>query len=92
MNVESKAVADREMDALERLVPAQASAATQSAYIRALSVSSRGVLCIDAGNLVRVSQDGSKTVVAKAKPRRKVTVGEVITVRRVEGPAAGGCA
>jgi hypothetical protein len=37
-----------------------------------------------------VSYDGSKTVVAKAKPRRKVTIGEVITVRRFDGQKAGG--
>jgi hypothetical protein len=92
MKVKAKKVSDREMDAMELLVPGQARKATQSAYFRALSVSQRGVLCIDAGDLVRVSHDGSKTVVAKAKPRRKVTVGEVITVRRVGGQTAGGCA
>jgi hypothetical protein len=90
MNEKANKVSDPEMDALERLVPAQARLATQSAYTRALSVSRRGVLCIDAGDLVRVSYDGSKTVVAKAKPRRKVTIGEVITVRRVDGQKAGG--
>lgn len=90
MNVKAKKVSDPEMDALERLVPSQARQATLSAYVRALSVSQRGVLRIDAGDLVRVSRDGSKIVVAKAKPRRKVTVGEVITVRRVEGQTAGG--
>jgi hypothetical protein len=89
MNVKANKVSDPEMDALERLVPGQAMQATLSAYFRALLVSRRGVLCIDAGDLVRVSHDGSKTVVAKAKPRRKVTVGEVITVRRVEGQTAG---
>lgn len=90
MNVKTKKVSDREMDALERLVPGQAKAATLSAYVRALSVSQRGVLRIDAGDLVRVSYDGSKTVVAKAAPRRKVKVGEVITVRRVEEQTVGG--
>lgn len=90
MDVKVKKVSDREMDDLERQVPGQARKATLSAFIRALSVSQRGVLCIDAGDLVRVWSDGRKTVVAKAKPRRKVTVGEVITVRRVEGQTAGG--
>ena len=59
------------------------------AYARALSVSG-SVLRVDSGDLVRMSLDGSKTFVAKAKPRRKVKVGEVITVRRVEAQAASG--
>lgn len=92
MNAKAKKVTDPEMDALECLVPRQARLATLDAYFRALSVTQRGVLRIDAGNLVRVSRDGSKIVVAKAKPRRKVTVGEVITVRRVEGQTAAGSA
>lgn len=92
MKKEAKKVSDREIEALELLVPSQASKATHSAYFRALSVSQRGVLCIEAGNLVRVAQDGSKIIVEKAKPRRKVTVDEVITVRKVDRHAAGGCA
>ncbi|WP_235437022.1 hypothetical protein [Pseudomonas fluorescens] len=83
--MKAKNVSDRELDALERLVPDQAKNATQAAYFRALSVSLNGVLRIDAGNLVRMSPDGNKTVVAKAKPRHKVKVGEVITVRRIDG-------
>ncbi|BCT34216.1 hypothetical protein L2088_20015 [Pseudomonas protegens] len=83
--MKAKNVSDRELDALERLVPDQAKNATQTAYVRALSVSPHGVLRIDAGDLVRMSPDGSKTVVAKAKPRHKVKVGEVITVRRIDG-------
>jgi hypothetical protein len=55
-----------------------------------LSVTQRGVLRTDAGDLVRVASDGTKTVVEKAKPRRKVKVGEVIIVRRSEEQAAGG--
>ncbi|MNT84004.1 hypothetical protein D3C72_2239610 [compost metagenome] len=48
------------------------------------------MLRVDSGDLVRVSPDGNKVFVAKAKPRRKVKLGEVITVRRVEGKAALG--
>ncbi len=88
MNTKAKKVSDSDVEALERLVPGKAKKATLSAYVRALSVSQRGVLRIDAGDLVRVSRDGVKTVVAKAKPRHKVKVGEVITVRRVEGQVA----
>ncbi|AGE25399.1 MULTISPECIES: hypothetical protein [Pseudomonas] len=90
MKSADKQVSDREIDALELLVPAQARKATLSAYFRALSVSQRGVLCMDEGSLVRVSQDGSKTLVAQGKPRRKVKTGEVITVRRVEEQTVGG--
>lgn len=63
--------------------------ATYSAYTRALQSSTNGVLRINNGDLVRVSRDGSIAVVGKAKPRRKVTVGQVVTVRRVESQAAG---
>jgi hypothetical protein len=88
MSVKAKKVSDSEVDDLERLVPDRAMDATLSAYFRAVSMTQSGVLRTDAGNLVRVARDGSKTVVAKAKPRRKVTVGEVITVRRVGAQAA----
>ncbi len=84
-----KDVSDSEIEALERLIPGQARQATHLAYSRALSASLHGVLCIQGGDLVRVSSDGSKTVVDKAKPRRKVTVGQVITVRRVDASTAG---
>ncbi|EJN23303.1 hypothetical protein PMI35_04662 [Pseudomonas sp. GM78] len=89
MIVEAKKLSDQEIDVLERAVPDQAKMATMNAYARALLVSS-SVLRVDSGDLVRVSPDGNKIFVAKAKPRRKVKVGEVITVRRVEGKAAGG--
>lgn len=73
---------DLEMDILEGQIPAQAAQATQQAFHRALAVSPQGVLCVDAGNLVRVLPDGSKIVVAQAKPRRKVVVGQVINVHK----------
>lgn len=81
--------AETDIDALEQEVPRLASEATHSAYLRALLVSEQGVLRTDDGNLVRVSPDGVKTIVARAKPRRKVKVGEVITVRKVKGKSAG---
>lgn len=89
MIVRPDTVSDHELDALESQIPDQAWVATHTAYSRALTVSPQGVLCVDAGNLVRVFQDGTKKVVGKAKPRRKVKVGEVITVRRAEGKTAG---
>jgi hypothetical protein len=76
------------MDTLELQIPDHAQRATEAAYARALLVSD-SVLCVDSGDLVRVSLDGSKTVVAKAKPRRKVKVGKVITVRRIDEKTAG---
>ncbi|MBI6684879.1 hypothetical protein [Pseudomonas viridiflava] len=85
MSKDSKFVSEAEVDDLERLVPAKARAATLSAYLRALSMTQAGVLRTDAGDLVRVAKDGTKTVVAKARPKRKVKVGEVIEVRRVDG-------
>lgn len=90
MSMKTKNDQNLAIDALESLIPEHASKATHSAHIRALAASARGVLCVDAGELVRVSQDGSRTVIAKAKPRRKVTVGEVITVRKVEAQTADG--
>lgn len=89
MTTKPNAVSDQELDALESQVPNQARAATYIAYSRALAANPQGVLCIDAGNLVRVFQDGKKTIIAKAKPRHKVKVGEIITVRRVEERTSG---
>jgi hypothetical protein len=83
MIVKPKKLSDGEIDALERTVPDLAKLATKAAYARALS-GNESVLLIDSGDLVRVTLDGSKTFVAKGKPRRKVKVGETITVRRVE--------
>lgn len=80
--VKATDLSDKELDALERLVPGVAKEATSIAYTRALEVSS-SVLCVDSGDLVRVSVDGSKTFISKTKPRRKVRVGEIITVRRI---------
>ena len=85
MSKDSEFVSEAEVDDLERLVPAKAWDPTLSAYLRALSVTQAGALRTDAGDLVRVAKDGTKTVVAKARPKRKVKVGEVIEVRRVDG-------
>jgi seryl-tRNA(Sec) selenium transferase len=83
MTVKTKKLSSKEIDALERQVPELARIATKAAHARALSIS-ESVLCIDSGELVWKSLDSSKTVVAKAKPRRKVKLGEVVTVRRIE--------
>jgi hypothetical protein len=83
MTAKTKQLSDKEIDDLERQVPDLAQMATKNAYARALAVSD-SVLSVDSGDLVRISQDGSKTFVAKAKPRRKVNPGEMIKVRRAE--------
>lgn len=88
MTARTKKLSEEEIDALERQVPDLAKKATKAANTRALLVSD-SVLQVDSGDLVRVSADGTKTVVGKAKPRRKVRVGEVITVRRIDDQAVG---
>ncbi|MFJ3076994.1 MULTISPECIES: hypothetical protein [Pseudomonas] len=80
---------EAQTDALEQQVPRWASDATYCAHVRALQIREQGVLCTDDGNLVRVSSDGEKTVVAKAKARRKVKLGEVITVRKAKESSTG---
>lgn len=89
MTAKAKKLSDHEIDLLERQVPKVAKMATRTAYARAFSVS-KSVLRVDSGDLVWESLDGSKTVVGKAQPRRKVKVGEVIQVRRVESEAVAG--
>lgn len=61
----------------------KANQATVTAYKRALS-SSQGVLRIEDGQLVRVMGDGTKQLVGKAEPRRKVKLGKVLIVRRAD--------
>ncbi|MGX1022746.1 hypothetical protein AB7M33_005422 [Pseudomonas sp. Y3 TE3536] len=80
--------AESDLDALEQQVPRLASEATHSAYQRALTLSPQGVLRIDNGDLVREAPDGMKTVICKAKPRRRVNVGEVVIVRKINEKSA----
>ncbi|HEY1026015.1 MAG TPA: hypothetical protein VGE28_00140 [Pseudomonas sp.] len=77
------------MDASDSMIADKAMEATRCAYARALQLSSQGVLRIKSGDLVRVLNDGSTTLVRKAKPHRKVTVGQVVTVRSVKSQTAG---
>lgn len=82
---------DVELDALERQIPDLAKTATMTAYARALTMND-SVLSVHAGNLVRVFADGSKKFIAEAKPRHRVTIGEVMQVRRLDGKSADGSA
>ena len=74
---------DAEIETLERLIPSQARKATHEAFIHALIASPKGVLCIEAGYLVRRLPDGTRIIQSKAKPRRKVNVGQVVDVRKI---------
>jgi hypothetical protein len=76
-------ISEIEMNALEALIPAQARKATHDAFQRALQERPTGVLCIDEGYLVRRLHDGTKIIKARAKPRRKVVIDQVVTVRKV---------
>lgn len=88
MAKKAKKVSDQDLDALERQVPGHASEATYAAYLRALSASQQGILLTEGAELVRVTANGERTVVDQVKPRRRVKVGEVITVRKVDADKA----
>lgn len=85
MPAKAKKLTEQQLDVLERQVPLHASEATRQAYLRALQGSGEGVLHTDGGELVRIDAQGARQVVAKARPRRKVDVGQTISVRKVQG-------
>lgn len=80
--VEDSLLSDRAIDYLEALIPEQAAAATHTAYVRALAAG-HTVLRVEGSNVVASHAD-SHQVIASVKPRRKVTIGEVIKVRRLD--------
>ncbi|MGE7989647.1 hypothetical protein ACQKPE_01060 [Pseudomonas sp. NPDC089554] len=84
----AKKVSDHDLDILEQQVPRHASEATYSAHLRALSANRQGILCIEGAELVRITADGTRTLLDHVKPKRRVKVGEVITVRKVAGAKA----
>ena len=84
MNVNVKVKAKGPKEVSHKKLACKAKEATWLAYERALS-SSQGVLLIKDGHLVRVLYDGTKELVAKAEPRRKVKVGKAVLVRRADG-------
>ncbi|MDI2397072.1 hypothetical protein, partial [Pseudomonas aeruginosa] len=61
---------------------AVAADATHAAYLRALAAG-HTVMKVQGNYLVETKADGSAIVVGNAKPRRKVSVGHAIQVRRV---------
>ncbi|SDH76667.1 carbamoyltransferase N-terminal domain-containing protein [Pseudomonas abietaniphila] len=67
---------------LEAHIPEMAAGATPVAYFRALAAG-HTVLQVQGTNVPALDADGTTRIVATAKPRRKVTVGKVVKVRRL---------
>lgn len=81
--VEDSLLSDRTIEYLEALIPEKAAAATHTAYVRALAAG-RTVLKVEGSNVIALSAKGVQEVIGPVKPRRKVIVGEVIKVRRLD--------
>lgn len=77
-----KALSEKAIRNLEGQIPDVAAGATHAAFLRALAAG-HTVLKVEGAHIVESTADGSKRVVGEAKPRRKVTVGEVLKVRRL---------
>ncbi len=77
-----KTLSEKAIQNLEAQIPDMAAGATHAAFIRALAAG-HTVLRVEGSHIVESKADGSSRVVGEAKPRRKVTVGEVLKVRRV---------
>ncbi|WP_237142614.1 hypothetical protein [Pseudomonas citronellolis] len=81
-----KLLSEQEIQNLEDEIPAVAADATRTAYLRAL-VAGHTVMKVQGTYLVESKADGSEIIVGNAKPRRKVSVGHAIQVRRVSASA-----
>ncbi|MBC9252816.1 hypothetical protein A9179_21335 [Pseudomonas alcaligenes] len=75
-------LSERTVEVLEAQIPALAACATHAAFIRALAAG-HAVLKVEGTHIVEVKGDGSMRVVGETKPRRKVSTGEVVKVRRI---------
>ncbi|WP_122516946.1 hypothetical protein [Pseudomonas viridiflava] len=84
--VKTSELSEKAIQNLEAHIPEMAAGATYAAYIRALAAG-HSVLRVQGSNVVETKADGASRVVAKAKPRRKVTVGQIITVKRLPADA-----
>lgn len=82
MAAKKSLLSEKEIEQQESFIPVVAASATRAAHFRALT-SGLEVLQVRGANLIEARADGSITVVGKAKPKRKVTVGQVVAVRRV---------
>lgn len=77
-----KRLTEQEIRNLEDEIPAVAAGATRRAYLQALAAG-HTVMKVQGTYLVESKADGSEIIVGNAKPRRKVSVGHAIQVRRV---------
>ncbi len=62
---------EAELDYLEEMIPELAESATKKAHLDALS-RGQSVTEIRKGKLVSIAPDGSQTLIADAKPMRKI--------------------
>ena len=62
---------EAELDYLEEMIPEFAESATKKAHLDALS-RGQSVTEIRKGKLVSIAPDGSQTLIADAKPMRKI--------------------
>lgn len=76
-------LSEKAIENLEGHIPEIAASATSAAYYRALAAG-HTVVQVQGMNVVASDADGNIHVIAEAKPRRKVTVGQVIKVRRLD--------
>ena len=83
---EKKALSEEAIQNLEVQIPDVAAGATHAAFVRALAAG-HTVLMVEGAHLIESKADGSIRVVGEAKPRHKVTVGEVVKVRRLSACA-----
>lgn len=81
-NAVIKKLSEEAISNLETRIPEMAAGATSAAYFRALAAG-HTVLRVQGTNVVESHADGTVRVIAPTKPRRKVTVGQVIKVRRM---------
>lgn len=68
---------------LEEQIPDVAQSATRTAHLRALAAGYT-VLKVEGAFIVASQADGSRQVLGETKPRRRVKLGEVMNVRRVD--------
>lgn len=80
MKASASVLSDEAIEKLETCIPQVAAGATYAAYVRALAAG-HTVVRVEGANLVATSADGAVEVLAPAKPKRKVAVGQVIRVR-----------
>lgn len=80
MATKTDALSDDLMEELEAQVPLIAASATRAAYNRAVA-SGRTLVKLEGAFIVLSGPDGSKQVLSHAKPRRKVTIGQVFETR-----------